>query len=66
MPDLRGLAVHGVVENAEFATERFHNPLQAQADAKERDAEIHACFISALIPKSEGRPGPGEIRSRSG
>src|ERR1035441_2331015 len=35
------LAVHGVVENAELAAKGFHNALQAETNAEDRDAITH-------------------------
>src|SRR6266496_1625831 len=45
--DHRRLAVHGIVEDCEFAAERFDDALQAEADTERRNAETRAVLHQA-------------------
>ena len=61
------LAVHGVIEHAQFAAERLHNALQAQADAEHRARPGAPRSSPGRARRNRaGRPGPGEIRIRFG
>ena len=66
-PDHRRLAVHRDIEHVEHAAEILDDPLQAEADAENREMRARpGDRASRAIAKSAGRPGPGDSTTRSG
>ena len=53
MLDIRRLAMHWIIQHAQFAAECFNSPLQAQTDAEHRDASLRR--VAHRLPEPGNR-----------
>src|SRR5579863_7592822 len=65
MTDQRGLAVHGIVEYAELAAERFDHALQSEADAEYRNFEFRGVADERWHAEIFGAAGPGRDQDQA-